>query len=88
MPKTVQEHFDDCKKVSEVIANANRLLEQTRSELICARTILEKLREFQHPKMEIPIEYMSWFSDRKIMNPLEVIDLEIARINKLLGDRA
>lgn len=88
MSKTVKEHFAACKQVSEVIDDANALLTKCRDELHKARMILEMIGPYQHPKLEVPIGYNGWISDQKNMPPSTLIEIEIKRINALLGDRA
>lgn len=99
MSKTVKEHFAACKQVSEVIDDANALLTKCRDELHKARIILEMIGPYQHPKLEVPIGCNGWISDQKnmppgwisdekYMPPSTLIEIEIKRINALLGDRA
>ena len=94
MSMTVKDHFEDCKRVSDVIDNANALLTKTKAELDRARNVLERLVEFQHPKMlmEIKFDYrvseLLGKSAEKGVDPATLIRAEISAINKLLGDRA
>lgn len=88
MNKTVKEHFEDCKQVSEVVDNANALLTKVQTELKYAREVLEKLVDYQHPKLIIATAYMSWLTKDDKMTPDEMIRAEVRRINNLLGDRA
>ena len=88
MSKTVKEHFEACKQVSQVIDDANALLTKCKDELHRSRTILELLEPYQHPKLAVPIPYMAWLTDEKSMPPSSLIALAIKRINALLGDRA
>lgn len=95
MSMTVNDHIEDCKRVSVVIDNANALLTKTKSELERARNVLERLAEYQHPKMVMKIKYDHRISDlvgTKVesdgVDPATLIRAEISAINKLLGDRA
>ncbi len=90
MVKTVKEHFEDCKQVSDVIDNANALLTKCQRELDAARAALEALKEYQHPKMkmDVPYHFRPSSGDRQTVTPAALIDKEVARINQLLGDRA
>lgn len=86
MSKTVKEHLEECKQVSDVIESANALLKKVQAELAIARAVLEELREYQHPKLTMPHPYQ--LDRSKTSTPKSLIELEIDRINTLLGDRA
>jgi 16S rRNA G1207 methylase RsmC len=89
MSKTVKNHFEDCKQVSQVIDNANVLLAKCKRELAAARSTLQALKECQHPKMTMDVPYeLREGRDRVTKTPAAVIDIEVRRINQLLGDRA
>lgn len=87
MSYTVRSHLEDCKRVSDVVDNANALVIKAKRQLEEARDVLELLRENQHPKLQISVGYRSW-ADEKHMTGTEIADIEIGRINALLGDRA
>lgn len=85
---TIKQHFEDCKQVSVVIDNANALLTKTKRALEEARATLEALVEYQHPKLDMRAPYHQGSGSRDASRPAEVIRVEVARINALLGDRA
>ncbi|GGE30210.1 hypothetical protein GCM10011360_17830 [Primorskyibacter flagellatus] len=89
MAKTVQEHFEECKQIDQIVDQANALLTKVRNELVIARAVLEALSEYQHPKlaMAVPYQFRQDLGDKHV-TPRTVIDAEITRINALLGDRA
>lgn len=88
MSKTVKDHFEDCKQVSDVIDTANALLTKCQRELQVARDVLEALVECQHPKIIMKTPYSLRAQDLEHSPPDNVIRHEIKRINELLGDRA
>ena len=89
MSKTVNEHFDQCKQVSQVIDDANALLTKAQKELRLARDMLELLKEYHHPKLQIPVNYRSWRPEKPDhLTGAQIADIGIKRINELLGDRA
>ncbi|MBT9385504.1 hypothetical protein KM176_16640 [Pseudooceanicola sp. CBS1P-1] len=88
MSLTLTSHMHDCKSIGEAIANANALLVKTQTELQHTREVLEMLREYQHPKLVIQTTYKHWLTEEKALQPVKLIDAQIARINTLLGDRA
>lgn len=89
MAKTVKEHFEECKQIDQIVDQANALLTKVRIELATARDVLEGLKKYQHPEMRMRVPYqLSSSSDIKEAMPVSVIDIEIKRINELLGDRA
>ncbi len=85
---TVKEHFEECKSVSDVIDNANALLTKCQAELMAARDVLEGLIDYQHPKLSLQAPYRLRSGSDKSLSPTALIELEISRINTLLGDRA
>lgn len=84
----LNDHFANCKQVSQVIANANALLELARKELVIVRDLLEVLQLYQHEKMIIDTKYRAWNNDKSTMTAIEVIQVEVRRLNKFIGDRA
>lgn len=90
MTKTVKEHFEDCKDVSEIIDNANALLIKCQRELAMARALLDAIKPYQHEMLKMPAPY-GWSSRTKNLGdcrPTSFIEEEIEAINNLLGDRA
>jgi hypothetical protein len=71
-----------------VIDNANALLTKTKRALEEARVTLEALAEYQHPKLDMRAPYHHDKGNRDATRPADVIRVEVARINALLGDRA
>lgn len=91
MTETTKAHFDNCKQVSQILDDANALLTKVRDELFTARETLEKLTEYQHHKLAMPIPYRLAWGDserEKTVTPAVVIIRQVHRINALLGDRA
>ena len=88
MAKNIKEHMENCKQVSTIIDDANALLTKTRAELTQARSVLESLLEYQHPKLVIKSYTVKQVTKNETASPKELINCEIARINELLGDRA
>ena len=88
MTDDLKTHFDNCKQVSQVIADANALLERARVELGVARSVLETLLPYQHEKMVVETKWKSWNREKSSMTAIEVVRCEIDRLNKFLGDRA
>ena len=88
--ETISKHMADCKQVASIIENANALLMKSQKQLAQARDTLEKLREFQHPKMvmQVPYAFQRGGNRDESATPAVVIDRQIAEINSLLGDRA
>lgn len=87
MAKTVTEHFDDCKQVQDVVANANALLNKTQKQLGECRALLETLAPYQHPMLKVAVKYRP-FAENGEYTPEQLIEGQISRINALLGDRA
>ena len=89
MTKSVKEHFDNCKQVSDIVDDANALLTKVQRELSVAREVLESLIEYQHQKLQMSVPYnIRKTNEEKVVTPAALIRLEITRINKILGDRA
>ena len=89
MSKTVEEHFESCKQVSQVIDDANALLVKSQNELRLVRDMLELLKDYHHPKLKIPVNYRPWRPEKAdTLNGAQISDIGIKRINELLGDRA
>ena len=88
MTDTIKDHLDNCKQVSQVIADANALLTRAHSELLTVRDVLEVLLPYQHEKMIVGTAHRSWSRDKSSMTAVEVIRVEIDRLNKFIGDRA
>ena len=88
---TIKSHFENCKQVSQIVDDANALLTKVRDELFVARETLEKLTEYQHSKLSMPIPYRLYEGSgerEKSVAPAVVISRQVHRINALLGDRA
>ena len=88
MTDNLEKHFDDCKQVQQVVANANALLLKAQRQLIQAREVLELLLPYQHEKMMVDTPWMKWLTDNQKLSAPSVIKNEIQILNQFLGDRA
>lgn len=89
MTKTVKEHFENCKQVSQVVDDANALLSKVQRELAVARATLEALIDYQHPKLSMDYPYLIKGDCASPSGaPVHLIKVQIRNINELLGDRA
>ena len=88
--RTVQQHLQACTKMESLITDSNALLNRLSNMLQQSRSILEALREYQHPKMkmDLPYSYRRSDSNQRDICPGDLIDLHVKQINALLGDRA
>lgn len=88
--RTVQQHLQACAKMESLITDSNALLNRLSNMLQQSRSILEALREYQHPKMkmDLPYSYRRGDSNQRDICPGDLIDLHVKQINALLGDRA
>lgn len=90
MGKTVKEHLDASDQVAKQIKSADALVIRLKGELSAARATLDILSEYQHPKIRLEIPYhlrCDKNRDTKSCSPRDVIEVQIDRINELLGDR-
>ncbi|GAA6162608.1 hypothetical protein NBRC116590_03120 [Pelagimonas sp. KU-00592-HH] len=89
MSKTVKEHIDNSNQVQAIINDANKLVEKLQRELAIARETLDALEKYQHPElsMTLPNHIRSGHRDDPLP-PKKTIQIQIERINALLGDRA
>ena len=85
---TVTEHFEDIKSIEQLMKDGSALLRKVQAELAETRKTLEILKHCQHPKVLVEVGYRSSISDEKTMSPERLIQLQVERINGLLGDRA
>ena len=86
--KTVAEHLSDSKALAQTIADANALVIKLNYELQLARSTIETLSDWAHPRMEIGPLYGPLFGDKKSLTGSALCKVQIARINAVLGDRA
>lgn len=88
--RTVQQHLQACAKMESLITDRNALLNCLSNMLQQTRSILESLREYQHPKirMDLPYSMRRNDSNQRDICPVDLIELHIKQINALLGDRA
>lgn len=93
MGKSIKDHMDESDQVKKLVDEANALLARAREELGLIREVLNELRPFQHPKLNIRQREAN-YAARRVADcgdndfaPLHLIDRQIARINALLGDR-
>lgn len=87
--KTVLAHLEESDRVADIVKDANALVKKLHSELHVARETFEGLKKYQHPELIMRIPYAikdGKGPDEKM--PLSVIQMQIDRINTLLGDRA
>ena len=87
MTDNLKEHFDNCKQIATVVADANALLSRAADELRVARDVIETLLPYQHEKMTVETKYKSW-TDKASMSAVEAARTGIHRLSKFLGDRA
>jgi hypothetical protein len=53
MADTIQEHLNDCKKIADVVKNANDVVVKARDALMAARHAFEILAKVQHPMVNV-----------------------------------
>jgi len=88
MTDNLKDHFEDCKQVEQVVANANALLSKAQMQLMRAREVLELLLPYQHEKMTVDTAYKSWLTEASKLSAPDVIKAEVRILNAFLGDRA
>lgn len=88
MTKTVKQQNEEIDQVKRLLDSGNALAVKLSKELQSARVVLEGLRDYQHPKMSIDVPYHMRAKDREKVMPASLIDMQVQRINELLGDRA
>lgn len=52
-PATIAEHLADCQRVTDVVRNANVMVQKARDELARARNAFETLAKLQHPMVMV-----------------------------------
>ena len=87
MSKTVKQQGEEANQIVQHVRDANALVERLRTELCNARTTIEWMVGFAPEEFERrPGYYLS--KDNNAMTAARGADLQIAKINGLLGDRA
>jgi hypothetical protein len=88
MTKSVKDHLDNCRQIDQIVKDANALVMKLQSELSVARAVLDGLMEYQHPKLTMKVPFQMREQKEEAVVPARLIQIEIERINSLLGDRA
>lgn len=86
--KTVKDHLEASKALADTIADANALVIKLQKELQLARTTIETLGAWAHPKMIIGPLYGPIWGDKVSLTGDVICKMQIERINSVLGDRA
>ena len=88
--KTVKQHLEACRSVESLIDDSNALVTRLQTALQRTRETLERLQEYQHPKLMMtpPFHLTPADSRSRDVSPNQVIKAQIEQVNALLGDRA
>ncbi|WP_395175087.1 hypothetical protein [Roseibium alexandrii] len=87
--KTVKEQIKDADQVVKLINDGNALAKKLAEELRQCRQVLELLRAFQpNDQFKVNLPYWMKSKNSESGSMREILDLQIAEINGILGDRA